>query len=100
MEKTYLEADNDFLREHVTPYIYENPTLFNLYNVDSQVDLHYPEFRLTVDCLEDLNLIRQIYKNLYREAKVFSANEIVTLLRKKSNLLNLNANIKQKVLNE
>ena len=56
----------------------------------------YPELRLTVDTLQDFNLIVEIFKQLDGSNNVFSLKEIVALCREDEQLMNININIVQK----
>ena len=51
LEKAYSNAKKESEKEHVTPYIWKNPNLFNLYNFESTVD--YSDLRLTLDEIGD-----------------------------------------------
>lgn len=54
LEKAYKEAKLDYEREHVFPYIYNHPELFNI--------KHLNEIKLSVDESSDLDRIRGIYE--------------------------------------
>jgi len=51
---------------------------------------HHPELRLTLDYPEDFELFKQIFEELYKEGEIFSFKEIITLLRNKPELLEIN----------
>jgi spore coat polysaccharide biosynthesis protein SpsF len=51
--------DQSAWREHVTPYIHQQPEKFRLLEVSNRVD--FSRFRWTVDTPEDFALIEQIY---------------------------------------
>ena len=63
LERAWQETTEPYDREHVTPYIY-NSGLFKLGTVRNDEDLSH--IRWTVDTQEDLDRVREIYK----EAKV------------------------------
>jgi spore coat polysaccharide biosynthesis protein SpsF (cytidylyltransferase family) len=98
--RVYKEAKENYQREHVTPYIYEHPDIFKLQNVEAKGKLKHPELRLTVDTKEDLQLIREIYKYLYKPGKIFYVEEIINLLNRYPELVKININVKQKELKE
>lgn len=56
--KAWQEATDSKEREHVTPYIWSRPEIFKIKNFFHTKDLSH--MRLTVDHLEDLNLIRHL----------------------------------------
>lgn len=71
LERAHKEVTESYQREHVTPYIYKHPEIFKLQNIEAKGKLRRPNLRLTVDTKEDLQLIREIYKHLYKPREVF-----------------------------
>jgi len=98
LKRTWQEADKPYHREHVTPYIYEHPEIFRLANVENNEDLSY--MRWTADEEKDLEFVREIYKKLYKNGKIFLTKDILALLKKEPQLLDINKEVKQKVLRE
>ncbi len=87
LEKAWKEAKEDYQREHVTPYIYENPGKFKLLNVSNDKDLSY--LRWTLDTIEDFNFIEEIYKRLYKENKIFYMDDVLKVLEKEPELIEI-----------
>lgn len=98
LEKANKEAKQDYEREHVTPYIYRHPEIFKLKSVEASGKLRRPDLRLTVDTEEDLRLIREIFKRLYRDGQIFYTDDIIDLLDKHSELRAINMHVEQKGL--
>lgn len=71
-------------REHVTTYIKSHPELFNIGQFNDNEK--YKDLRLTVDTQEDYDLVLKIYKELNN----FWLKDIVKLLDKKPELLDMN----------
>lgn len=94
LSKAAKEAVSSFDREHVTPYIYNNPDRFKVTNFKNEKD--YSRYRWTVDTIEDFNLITQIYNELYVPNKLFLLDDIIDLMNRKPELNKINENIKQK----
>lgn len=88
LEKAWKEARLSSEREHVTPYIRKHPDIFKLGNIKNEIDLS--SLRWTVDEKEDLQFVREIYKNLYSKKKVFLMNNILELLKEKPELMKIN----------
>ena len=88
LKKAWQEARLPSEREHVTPYIQKNPKLFRLARIESDKD--YSHLRWTVDDEKDLLLLREIYRNLYREGEVFLMSDILDLLNQKPHLSEIN----------
>jgi spore coat polysaccharide biosynthesis protein SpsF len=98
LKKAHDEANQNYEKEHVTPYIYQNPSKFTLLNVEYQTDesLH----RWTVDTEEDLLLMKKINSSLYKSSQPFTLEDILSLLAKHPEWKNINAHIEQKKLGE
>ncbi|SFL89552.1 spore coat polysaccharide biosynthesis protein SpsF [Paenibacillus sp. 1_12] len=84
-------------REHVTPYIYQNPNRYHIKQFINAID--YSKHRWTLDTPEDWELIHSIYKNLYSNNESFGWLEVLRLFDGNSELFNINAFIEQKKLN-
>lgn len=91
LKKAWKEAKNKFEREHVTAYIWKNPQLFNTLDLKNDEDLSY--IRCTVDYEEDLKVIREIFKNLYKEDKIFHVKDVLDFLRKHPEVAQLNKHL-------
>jgi len=77
-------------RRHVTPFIYENPQIFKIGYLTTEGILKRPNIRLCVDTKQDLELIRIIYKNLYK-GRVINILEVIKFLDENPELLKINA---------
>ena len=89
LEKSFFEAKKKFDKEHVTPYIWKNPQIFKIFNLKIKKK---PKIRarLTLDYIEDFNLIEIIVKKFYKKNKYFSLSRIENFLYKNKKYLNLN----------
>lgn len=88
LERAWREARLPSEREHVTPYIWKQPTVFRLKNVNHSVNLSH--LRWTIDYPEDLQFAREVYKRLY-SGQVFGIDDILKLLSREPELSGLNA---------
>lgn len=89
LEKAWKNAKKQYEREHVTPYIWDQPEKFRIGNVENDEDLSATE-RWTLDYEEDLEFVRAIYANLYKEGKIFGMEDVLKLLKKKPELRDIN----------
>ncbi|WP_196008126.1 cytidylyltransferase domain-containing protein [Clostridium tyrobutyricum] len=95
LEKAFNEAESLRDKEHVTPYIWDNPRIFRLAQYKNKVK--YSHLRWTLDTKEDFQLISGIYDKLYsKKENKFNMNDILNLYKKYPELLKINENIKQK----
>jgi len=91
-------SDDPADREHVSLHFWEHPEKFVLRNVRTEFPSEVADLRLTVDTLEDLELISQIYENLYPENPKFTLNDILELFQRKPELSKINQHIQQKAV--
>ena len=80
LRKAHQLAADPNLSEYMTAYL-KQPKYFkiNLLEVDSY--LKHPEIRLTVDVLQDLQLMEEIYGQLYTTSgEIFSLRSVIQLL--------------------
>lgn len=89
LEKAWNGAKNDNEREHVTPYFYNNPKKFKVYNIKNQNDLS--SLRWTVDQIEDFTLVKNIISKI--DKRPILMDDIVSLLTKEPDLLAINKNV-------
>lgn len=91
LEEAYQNADKDYEKEHVTPYIYKShPKKFKIVSVEASEDFTDPTLRVTMDTPEDYILICSIYDALYPKNQSFGLREICTLLEQKPWLRKIN----------
>ncbi|MCR8632382.1 MULTISPECIES: glycosyltransferase family protein [Paenibacillus] len=83
-------------REHVSLYIYERPEKYKLSNVEAPVYLRHPEYRLTLDTVDDYNLIKHIFEKLYPCKQHFGLFDIVKYFQIHPELALMNKLIQQK----
>lgn len=88
-------AYNPEYSEYMTLY-FKNSGLFKVAKMVANPEVFRPNYRLTVDTLEDLKLMREIYKRLYLRKKIFDLREVIKLLDENPELGKINANIKPK----
>ncbi|UCD55160.1 MAG: glycosyltransferase family protein [Candidatus Omnitrophota bacterium] len=96
LEKTYKNAKKDYEKEHVTPYIYTNNSLFRIMQVKAPKRFFWPDLRITLDTKEDYALISKVFDHLYPRDKYFGISEIISLFKKKPRLRLINKKIMQK----
>lgn len=93
LRRAWEDATSGYQREHVTPYIYENPDRFRLLPVRGALDLS--EGRWTVDTLDDLAFVRAVYARI-GDAEGFGWRDTLELLAREPQLRELNRYVEQK----
>lgn len=93
LESAWREARLPSEREHVTPYIYNNPDRFSIGSVVSPID--YSRIRLTVDEPVDYELVVDIYTKLYPSNPAFNLANVIQLLAENPQLEQRNSTIQR-----
>jgi spore coat polysaccharide biosynthesis protein SpsF len=99
LDKAHSAATDKKHREHVTPYLYTNKDIFDCVWISPPRELE-GKYRLTVDTIEDYELMKQIYERLYLPGEIIPAANALALLREEPHLALLNADIAQKRFDE
>jgi spore coat polysaccharide biosynthesis protein SpsF len=74
----------------------ENPELFKIEKVEVERNLRHPEIRLTIDTPEDFQLMKKIFKKLYKQSKIIELKEIIGLIESHLDLLEINKHVTQR----
>lgn len=91
LEKAWQEADKNYEREHTTPYFWENPEKFRIANVEWEKGKDFSSLhRWTIDYPEDYEFISRVYDELYTGNPGFGMNDILTLLKLKPEIYEIN----------
>jgi spore coat polysaccharide biosynthesis protein SpsF len=98
LARAYHEGAKPDQREHVTPYLYQNPDQFHMASEVNEED--HSQYRWTLDTLEDWELIRRIYGELYTKNPRFSWREALRLMEYMPELAAINQHVEQKKLSE
>lgn len=92
LAEAWAEARLPSEREHVTPFIYNNPKRFRIGSFTNEID--YSRLRWTVDEPEDFQVVERIYAALYPANPEFSSGEIMKLIERSPDILS-NSNYKR-----
>ena len=94
LQEAFEEGASPFEREHVTPFIYNQPNRFRLASVEYPLNLS--KHRWTVDTREDFELLQNIISSLYPSNPSFTLEDILELIQAHPEWEALNAHIAQK----
>lgn len=83
-------------RVHVSYYIYKHPNKFKIYNWSAEGDYYWPDLRVTLDEREDYELLNIIFERLLPINSDFTALDVIQLLRREPQLLEINKKVRQK----
>lgn len=96
LENIANSSNDPFIREHVTLAFYENPDRYKVLNVEAPAGWYMPDLRLCLDTREDLELITRICEELYPKNPYFGLDEIISLVKARPELKEINKTIRQK----
>ncbi len=93
LERAWREASHPSQREHVTPFLYQNPNRFKLESVKYQKN--YSWYRWTLDVPEDLEFLRALYG---RRADMVDLSwlDILQILQLEPQLTTINQHVQQR----
>jgi spore coat polysaccharide biosynthesis protein SpsF len=97
LERAWRESTKPYQREHVTPYIYENPNEFKLHGIENDTDCS--QHRWTLDTPEDYQLLGTIYTRLEGRDD-FAWRDVLELVEGDPALANINRHIAQKAVHQ
>ncbi len=97
LEMAWQKAEEPFEREHVMPYLYTEPGRFRIHILECEQG--FGHLRFSVDTAEDLALVRKIFER-FEGRDDFGWREIASLLQREPHLQQLNAGVKQKLVDE
>ncbi len=94
LKKAHQLADNPEKSEYMTLYFKED--FFKVHFIEAEERLKRTHYRLTVDTPEDLELMREIYKALYKPGEIIPLEEVIRFLDSHPELVEINSHITPK----
>ncbi|OEH85483.1 hypothetical protein BHU72_05195 [Desulfuribacillus stibiiarsenatis] len=78
-------------REHVTPFIKKNTSLFKVNNYLNKCD--WSHYRWTLDEIEDYRMLSCIFEHLYKENEILKTEKIIEFLEHNPQIARINSSI-------
>ena len=97
LERAWREADQPSQREHVTPFIWQQPSLFRLLSVTDNED--HSRHRWTVDTIDDLQFVRSIYER-WPNREEPGWRDVLHMVDSDPVLASINAHVSQKTFGQ
>jgi len=97
LERAWREADQPYQREHVTPFIWQQPSLFRLLSVTDNED--HSRHRWTVDTIDDLRFVRSIYER-WPNREEPGWRDVLHMVDSDPVLASINAHVSQKTFGQ
>ena len=73
------ESADNFEHEHVCPGVYRRPERFRVLHLDPPRTFKRPDLRVTIDTIDDYQIMNQLFKQLYRGKPVAMSAAIAYL---------------------
>lgn len=97
LKKSASMTNDPLDQEHVTLHIRKNPEIFSHVHLVAPPEIHWPELGLTLDEENDYKLIKKIIEHFFRlKRPLFSCTDIVRLLRKHPDYVEINKGVIRK----
>lgn len=96
LERAWREATQQFEREHVMPYLYDQPGRFAVRVVDTSPS--YGHLRWTVDTPADLEFVRRVVAAL--QGDDFTWLDVLALVQTHPEISQINADVRHKAVDE
>jgi spore coat polysaccharide biosynthesis protein SpsF len=99
LERSWERGEGRHRSDLVTLYIKEHPKQFKIRTAELPEGLYRPQFRLTVDEKEDVELMQKIFERLAAPGKHVSTREAIALLEREPELARINAHLRHGAAN-
>jgi len=96
LEKVAKITQDPVDREHVVNYIVKHATEFRIYNLLADKDEYRKDLRLTMDHIEDYQVIKALFDSLYENNKEFTYKDIYSFLDNNDSVRSINKSIVQR----
>ncbi len=80
LKRAFEETSSGYYREHMSPYIKDNPHKFDVCRPEVDETFSVPDAVVTLDTVEDYLYISKIYEDLYRSGPI-ALIDLITWLR-------------------
>ena len=92
LTEAFLKAKKPSEREHINPFIWNNPEQYTSFRVDYEKDIS--NYRLSLDYKEDYIVIKSIFESLYPKNPCFTLENIISWLEKNPEIQKINSHLR------
>lgn len=93
LKKLHQQKINFDYSEYLTYYFINNPEVFSILEIEADKKYNHPEYRLTLDYIEDLNMYQALFTTLDNLDLEVNLNNIVSTLATHPEIVELNSHI-------
>ncbi len=95
LERMFREAQKEYCREHVTPYIHENPQAFCIHRVKPPAWMQ-KNYRLTIDTETDVEMMETLFGSVRSAGMEVNFTNAMAMLDSRPEIALINAGVKQR----
>lgn len=95
LREAFKHGTTPYQREHVTPYIKENPGTFKLIHFKADIENPFPHLRLTVDTEEDFTVAEILYNALYKGEPIL-LKDLIEYVKLNPSIMEINRDVEQR----
>ncbi len=96
LKKAHTMAEDPKFSEYMTWYFTDNPDVFKIEKGPVEEGMKRPNYRLTVDTPEDLEIVKEIYKKLYVPGEIVSLKDAIKFLDETPEVVEINSGVVSK----
>lgn len=100
LQYSYKNAHLHYQREHVVPYIYENPEKFKFSFITAPKYLQFSSLRFALDEKKDYDFLNHIFNKFGNNGKYIDLQDVINYLKVRKNIASINSSVKQKKYTE
>lgn len=93
LEQIHSKTSESLYLEHTIPYFFGPQNEFSVFKVRAPANINRPEYYFTVDYLEDLQFVREIFGKLKNEGDYFPLIKVIELVDQNIELTMINKHL-------
>lgn len=95
-EVELISRDDPAAREHVSLPITDNVEKYKIYSLEAPPELSMPDLNIELDEPDDYKMIKIVFEALYPENPQFDLSDIISYIKKNSEILDVNRKVVRK----
>ncbi len=99
LERAHIYAEDTSMSEYMTWY-FDQPQYFNVLHLEAEPEFARPDYRVTMDTPEDLELVRGVCEKFDKPPAEITTREIIDLLDRSPELVAVNARVSDRFVDK
>ena len=93
LEEIHSKTSEPLYLEHIIPYFFDHPEEYRIHRAEAPININRPDYCFSVDYLEDIELIRTIFKKLRSEGEFFPLTKVIELIDHNPEIRDINKHL-------